>query len=231
MRHLILRLEGPLMSFGETAIDERFATARFPSLSMVCGLLANACGMCRTRPAEIQELQDTMEIASRVDRPGQRLRDYQTAQLSSRDEVWTSSGRVAGRDGGSSGLFTVQIEKEYWSDAAITVAVALPDERIDVMVSALREPARALFLGRVSCPPSRPILAKVAEANDVKEALERWPADDGKPATMLAQWPDHLDRVNGSRSALVTDRKDWRNRMHVGSRRVREGDIRIGAAT
>jgi CRISPR system Cascade subunit CasD len=218
------------MSFGETAIDERFATARFPSLSMVCGLLANACGMCRTRPAEIQELQDTMEIASRVDRPGQRLRDYQTAQISSRDEVWTSSGRVAKRDGEATGLFTVQIEKEYWSDAAITVAVALPDARIDVMVSALREPARALFLGRVSCPPSRSILADVIEANNVREALERWPADDGNPTTMLAQWPDRLDRVNASRSTLVTDRKDWRNRIHVGSRRIREGNIDVGAA-
>src|ERR1700709_231297 len=111
------------MSFGETAIDERFATARFPSLSMVCGLLANALGMCRTRPAEIQELQDTMEIASRADRPGHRLRDYQTAQLNSRDEIWTSTGQVAGRDGGSSGLFTVQIEKEYLYEAAITVGV------------------------------------------------------------------------------------------------------------
>lgn len=218
------------MSFGETAIDERFATARFPSLSMVCGLLANASGMCRTRPTEIQELQEMMEIASRVDRPGQRLRDYQTAQLSSRDEVWTSSGRVSGRDGGSSGIFTVQIEKEYWADAAITVAVALPDERIDMMVCALREPARALFLGRVSCPPSRPILAGVVEANNVLEALKRWPADDGRPATMLAQWPDHLNRENHSRSALVTDRKDWRNRMHVGSRRVREDDIEVMAA-
>lgn len=219
------------MSFGETAIDERFPTARFPSLSMVCGLLANASGMCRTRPAEVQELQDAMEIASRVDRPGHRLRDYQTAQLNSRDEVWTSLGRVAGRGGGSSGLFTVQIEKEYWSDAAITVAVALPDDRIDVMVSALREPARTLFLGRVSCPPSRPILAGVIEANNVLEALKRWPTDNGSPATMPAQWPDRLDRVNTSRSALVTDRKDWRNRMHVGSRRIREADIEVGAAT
>jgi len=218
------------MSFGETAIDERFPTARFPSLSMVCGLLANAAGMCRTRPREIQELQDSMEIASRIDRVGHRLRDYQTALLDSRDVAWTSSGRVAGRDGGAAGSFTVQIEKEYWSDAALTVAVALPEDLIDAMASALREPARALFLGRASCPPSRPILAGEINAADVLEALERWPADSGRPSTMEAQWPDHLASGRQFNAALVTDRKDWRNRVHVGSRRVREAHIEVGAA-
>ncbi len=218
------------MSFGDTAIDERFPTARFPALSMVCGLLANAAGLCRTRPGDIQTLQDMMEIASRIDRPGHRLRDYQTALLDSGDEVWTSSGRVAGRDGGSSGPFTVQIEKEYWMDLAVTVAVHLPDERIDTMAAALREPARALFLGRASCPPSRPILAGVIKAGDVLDALERWPSDSGRPTTVLAQWPDRLQPARRSNQVLVADRKDWSNRMHVGSRRVSEAHIEVGRA-
>ena len=217
-----------MMSLGETAIDERFPTARFPSLSMICGLLANAAGMCRTRPQEVQDLQDSMEIASRVDREGHRLRDYQIAQLDSRDKSWTSSGRLAGREGGAAGPFTVQIQKEYWADAAVTVAVAMPEECIDPMAAALREPARALFLGRASCPPSRPILAGTTEAEDVLEALERWPSDDGRPAKVLAQWPDHLDRGHRSNVALVTDRKNWRNRVHLGSRRVREASIEVG---
>jgi CRISPR system Cascade subunit CasD len=137
---------------------------------------------------------------------------------------------VAERDGGATGAFTVQIEKEYWSDAAVTVAVSLPECRIDAMASALREPARALFLGRVSCPPSRPILAGEIDAEDVLKALERWPTDNGCTTTMAVQWPDHLGGRRQSNAALVTDRKDWQNRVHVGSRRVREASIEIGAA-
>lgn len=233
MRHLILRLQGPLMSFGTVAIDERLPTARFPALSMVCGLLANAVGMSRRWPQEIQALQDGMEIASRLDRPGEFLRDYQTAGLNKTDKGWTSWGRLAGRDGGTSGDMTVQIEKEYWADAAVTVAVSLPEVRIDPLAAALREPARPLFLGRAGCPPSCDILLDIVEADDVLDAIERAPLAEyvGKISDGFdAQWPRRLGAGRPARSVDVSDRKAWAHRVHLGLRPVREGKILMGGS-
>ena len=70
MRMLLLRLEGPMMAFGGVVVDERLPVSRFPGLSMVSGLIANAMGLDRTDGKELQDLQDGMEIASRIDRPG-----------------------------------------------------------------------------------------------------------------------------------------------------------------
>ena len=46
-RHLILNLEAPLMAFGGETIDNIGVTRRFPSASMLTGLIANALGWRR----------------------------------------------------------------------------------------------------------------------------------------------------------------------------------------
>ena len=55
MRHLILRLEAPLMAFGGETIDNYGVIRRFPSASMLTGLLANALGLRRTQAQDHQE--------------------------------------------------------------------------------------------------------------------------------------------------------------------------------
>src|SRR5215813_9680694 len=49
MRHLILRLEAPLMSFGGDMIDANGPTLDFPLASLVIGLMANALGWTRAQ--------------------------------------------------------------------------------------------------------------------------------------------------------------------------------------
>jgi CRISPR system Cascade subunit CasD len=226
MRILLLRLEGPLMSFGDVAIDERMPVGRFPALSMITGLLANAMGLDRAEPGPIQALQDGMRIASRIDRGGHLLQEYQTAGLNSADKMWTSRGVVAGRDGGASGDFTVQLYKEFWSDASVTVAVELPPDVVDTVAAALRAPARPLFLGRASCPPSRPILLDVIEATDLLDALRRAPRDVDD-VEMAVQSPGPVG-LAASHERQVSDIKDWANGIHRGVRKVHEGRISVG---
>ncbi len=67
-RHLILRLEAPLVAFGGEAIDNYGVTRDFPAASMLTGLLANALGWRRTDRAAHQRLQDRMVFAARRDR-------------------------------------------------------------------------------------------------------------------------------------------------------------------
>ena len=104
MRHLIIRLEAPLMAFGGETIDNYGVIRRFPSASMLTGLLANALGLCRTQAQDHQELQDRLVFAARIDREpsgGVRMTDFQTAQLGASDTGWTTRGRPEGRAGGA----------------------------------------------------------------------------------------------------------------------------------
>ena len=58
MRHLILNLESPLMSFGGETIDNYGVIRWFPAASMLTGLFANALGWRRVDRARHQDLQD-----------------------------------------------------------------------------------------------------------------------------------------------------------------------------
>lgn len=228
MQIVLLRLEGPLMAFGGVAVDERLPVVRFPALSMICGLLGNALGYRRTEAHRLQQLQASISLASRVDRPGHLITDYQTAELDADDTMWRSTGRLAERAGGAKGEFTVQLYRQYWADAAVTSAVGLPPEFIPAVVSALQEPARPLFLGRAACPPSRPIFMGVVDASDPLAALEEADlADDAPSARCQAQWPASLGMAAASHAPYVPDLKNWANRIHLGSRQVCEGFINV----
>ena len=102
MRHLILNLESPLMAFGGETVDNLGVIRRFPAVSMLTGMLANALGWRRVEGARHQRLQDRLVFAARIDRDprgGVRLTDFQTAQLGASEKGWDHSRR-ARRPGG-----------------------------------------------------------------------------------------------------------------------------------
>jgi CRISPR system Cascade subunit CasD len=230
MKHLLLRLEGPLMAFGDVAVDEDHPTARFPTLSMVTGLIANALGLERAAPESIQEIQDSITIASRLDRPGKRMREYQTAGLNAADSMWTTRGRIATRGGASKGDFTVQLEKGFLEDASVTVAVSIPPGMLERIIRALMTPARPLFLGRIGCPPSRPVLLGTVDAEDVLDALHKAPVERAQNTKFSAQWPLGVTGGTSHRNVSVSDIRDWVRGTHMGSRMVVEGTIELEEA-
>lgn len=81
MRVLLLRFEAPLMSFGAVCVDSRGPTWDHPTLSQVTGLLANALGWDHADAEQLQRLQGRLRLASRVDRQGSRMSDYQSVDL------------------------------------------------------------------------------------------------------------------------------------------------------
>ena len=66
---LLLRLEGPLQSWGERARWDFRDTAPFPTKSAVVGILACAMGLQR-ESAEIVDMNDALRMAIRADRAG-----------------------------------------------------------------------------------------------------------------------------------------------------------------
>ncbi|MER5972335.1 type I-E CRISPR-associated protein Cas5/CasD [Streptomyces sp. NPDC002055] len=133
---LTLRLAGPLQSWGASSRFERRTTERTPTKSGVLGLLAAAQG--RDRGADLSDLA-ALTFAVRLDQPGTRVRDYQTAHH------------------GDTGKSMPVSERFYLSDAVFVVAVEGGEALIGALYAAVRSPTFLPFLGRRSCPPSRPI--------------------------------------------------------------------------
>ena len=99
-RHLLLRLRAPLIAFGGETIDNYGVIRDFPALSMVTGLFANALGWDRGDDVQHNRLQERLLMGARLDADGQRLVDFQTAQLQANDKGWTTRGVVEERAGG-----------------------------------------------------------------------------------------------------------------------------------
>ena len=76
MTVLLLRLAGPLQSWGDSSRFTTRATRREPTKSGVIGLLAAAQG--RRRTDSIEDLL-TLRFGVRTDQPGSVVRDFQTA--------------------------------------------------------------------------------------------------------------------------------------------------------
>lgn len=231
MRCLILRLEAPLMSFGDVAIDEIRPTRVLPGRSLLAGLIGNALGYEHRDVDALDRLQQRLRFAARLDRGGEPLRDYQTAHIGKKDPIWVTRGFYEERGGGTweresrTGWLvqTVQRYRHYRADSIVTVALALEpvDEApsVDAIADALRRPERPLFLGRKSCPPSRPIFDHASEAESLVAALDALAESD---LAALIETEDDSAEPTGRRVLKVADRRDWRLGLHAGQSRRRE---------
>lgn len=156
MTVLLLRLAGPLQSWGTSSRFVRRNTDRAPSRSGIIGLLAAAQG--RRRTDSIEDLL-TLRIGVRIEQPGRLERDFHTAHT---------------HDGAVSMPLSYRF---YLADAAFLAAIEGPDAVIEGLRDALVRPAFPLYLGRRSCPPAGPLVLGV-RAGDVPTVLrdEPWRA-------------------------------------------------------
>ena len=234
MRHLILRLEAPLMAFGGETIDNYGVIRWFPAASMLTGMLANALGWRRVERERHQQLQDRLIFAARIDREpagGVRMQDFQTAAINNKERSWTTRGYPEGRAGGN---FQNHLRyRDYWADMCVTVALRLdPAEHsptLDDLAAALKEPARPIFIGRKPCLPSRPLFDGFVEGETATGALMCVPLreDSEAPSIVRLIWPDREgdDEVKPDRPypSMLTDQRNWVSGLHGGGRWVREG--------
>jgi CRISPR system Cascade subunit CasD len=153
MSVLLMRLAGPLQSWGSSSRFARRGTEIAPTKSGVIGLLAAAKGLRRTEP--LTELLG-LQFGVRLDQPGQILRDFQTARS---------------LDGRQSAPLTYRF---YLSDAVFLAAVSGEQELLYGLAESLNRPQFPLYLGRRSCPPVGPINLGVHDGS-LDDALTQWP--------------------------------------------------------
>ncbi|MFH9606592.1 type I-E CRISPR-associated protein Cas5/CasD [Streptomyces sp. NPDC017448] len=155
---VLLRLAGPLQSWGTHSKYLWRDTARFPTRSGVVGMLAAALG--REREASLDDLT-SLSMTVRVDRPGVVLSDFHTVGggLPADKTVITVDGKRRGEGRG-----TLVSKRQYLADAAFTLALTADDtDLLHMCAAALRDPHWPLFLGRRSCPPEGPVLLGTVE--------------------------------------------------------------------
>lgn len=144
MATLLLRLQGPMQSWGTTSRFDERDTQLEPSKSGVLGLLCAALGRDRSEPVE--DLA-ALRMGVRVDREGVPMRDYQTAT-----GVLIASGKP-------DLTRTVVSPRFYLSDAVFLVGLEGEDRPLlERILAALRAPVWPLALGRKSFVPSLPVM-------------------------------------------------------------------------
>jgi CRISPR system Cascade subunit CasD len=233
LRHLLMRLESPLIAFGGETIDNHGVIRDFPALSMVTGLLANALGYRREESERHARLQSRLVVGARLDSPIESLMDFQTAQLSKTDEGWTTWGRPEKRRGDSYHSPHLRY-RDYHVNLNVLVALRLESAAepptLDELAHALDHPARPLFIGRKPCLPSRRVFAGWQEATNILEALKAV-SFPKSPIRLRLQWPDGEGVLAGDRVLDVCDERHWTSGVHGGWRPVREGVLNAPGVT
>ncbi|MBF0180643.1 MAG: type I-E CRISPR-associated protein Cas5/CasD [Magnetococcales bacterium] len=174
--YLLLRLYGPMASWGGIAVGEVRPSDVHPTHAAMIGLLAAALGIRRQQEEALTALAEGYAMAVRVDAPGVLLRDYHTVQTPSavdmkgRPRHCRSDQLVVPRHQ----LKTLLTTREYHCDAWYTVALvgrAAAPHRLSQLASALENPCFPLYLGRKSCPLALPLQPQVVEAATLAEAF------------------------------------------------------------
>lgn len=173
---LVLRLDGPLQSWGENAKWDFRDSSTMPTKSGIVGLLGCAMGVERSSPVLV-ELAQSITVAVRADRPGVKFVDFQTVKT---DRLMTASGTPRNKNAS-----TIVSPRGYLQDACFTVFIDTTPEWQKRIIEALENPKWCMYLGRKNCVPSRPIQAKVVEYVNLQEALKEYPAAERAAKTMV----------------------------------------------
>jgi len=151
---LLLRLAGPMQSWGTQSRFTSRDTGREPSKSGVIGLLCAALG--RPRDAPLDDLA-ALSMGVRVDREGALEQDYQTAGGVHRRGDTYGVVRADGSRGG-----TVLSYRQYLAGADFLVGLEGDAELLREIDHALEHPRWHLFLGRKGYIPTCPVRLPVA---------------------------------------------------------------------
>jgi CRISPR system Cascade subunit CasD len=193
---LLLRLSGPMQSWGTQSRFTNRDTGREPFKSGVIGLLCAALG--RPRSEAVDDLA-ALRLGVRVDREGAVKMDYHTAGGNHRDQDRYGVATITGE------LRPVVSHRAYLSGAEFLVGLEGDIDLLRQLHEAVERPHWAIFLGRKGFAPGAPVQLPdgVQYGTDLDAALlsYRWPL----PGTPIPPAPH---RPHWVRLALESDDPD-----------------------
>ena len=181
---LILRLEGPLQSWECALRSDETGVSDYPTKSGIVQLLAHAHGAVPGDPRMSAEFEDGLRFGVRVEAPGRIAREEipLAKQVVRGSEKPSRRGRTGQQRGAKckDGAASTRGSRDYIQDASFLVALERTEKASDDLLRrcavALIRPARPIFLGRRSCPPTRPVFECLSkDFDDIEEALMNYP--------------------------------------------------------
>ncbi|MEU3574585.1 type I-E CRISPR-associated protein Cas5/CasD [Kitasatospora sp. NPDC036755] len=177
---LVLRLAGPLQSWGDRSAFNRRDSRPQPTKSGVVGLLAAAAG--RPREADLTDLVG-LRLGVRIDQPGTLLRDYHTVSDYRGRPLPQAGVNAKGVQKPTSPAKDTHVTHRYYlQDAVFVAAVQGSAALVEVLAEAIRRPAFPLALGRRSCVPTQPIALGAVRDGTLEDILADEPWQAGKAA-------------------------------------------------
>jgi CRISPR system Cascade subunit CasD len=201
-RSLVLRLAGPLQSWGGHSEFNRRDTQPEPTKSGVVGLLAAAQGRRRQDP--IEDLVN-LTLGVRTDQPGSMLCDYHTVSDLRGRPLLSASVNAKGVQKTTTPQKPTHVTRRYYlQDAVFVVAVSGPVELLTALAEAMRRPAFPLSLGRRSCPPSQPLIIKPDDGTEPPPGVDSalWAGADVKEVLRQIPWQGRRNS-RGQQSTVV----------------------------
>jgi CRISPR system Cascade subunit CasD len=169
--YLILKLDGPLQSWGTHTYEDFRPSSLFPTHSGILGLLGACLGIERHNHARLLLLRKSIEIAVRADhvlRDKERLVPIRITDFHTIQEARKVDGKA--------NKYPVVSRREYLCDAKFTVAIretADPAIDLDVLEEAVKHPFYTPFLGRRACALGRPLWEARVKADSFEAALQQ----------------------------------------------------------
>ncbi|PKY88567.1 type I-E CRISPR-associated protein Cas5/CasD [Falseniella ignava] len=159
MTTILLKLSGPLQSYGTDSHFETRHTDLYPSKSAIIGMIAASLGYRRNETQKIKKLND-LNFGVRVDQKGKILRDYHIAKK------YKNNGNFDR---------TYVTNRYYIEDAIFLVALNHKDDRfITEIKDALLSPYFQPFLGRRTLPLTADFFQGIHD-EDIPQILSRYP--------------------------------------------------------
>lgn len=188
---LVLRLAGPLQSWGGSSQFNRRETRPEPTKSGLVGLLAAAEGRRRQEP--IEDLLH-LTFGVRTDRPGSLLRDYHTLSDYRGRPLLSAAVTAKGVQKPTSPVKRTHVTQRYYlQDAVFVAAISGPHAILDTLHETLLRPAFPLALGRRACVPTQPLVLHPDNGHTL------WPGD---PLAVLQAVPWQAPRDPGRTADL-----------------------------
>ena len=168
MRLILLRLEGPLQSWGEHSKWDDRDTARFPTKSGIIGLIACCAGYPRG-DERIAELHRSLHISVRGDNMGKLDVDFHTVKS---DRMMKADGTVKNH--------TIISHRQYLENASFLAAISSDNNKLlDRIAEVLQNPVWTPYLGRKSCVPTVPVFQCDTDIYlDAEDAFRKYPLSD-----------------------------------------------------
>jgi len=170
---LTFKIYAPLASWGQSAVGGVRPTSTYPSRSALLGLVGAALGIERHDSEKLSKLAKSIQFGVKEISSGDLVVDFHTIQSFLKDKNRLYSTRKD--ELSSETLNTVLSSREYRSDGQWNIAIWLANDSYfslkDIKI-ALLKPKFLLYLGRKSCPLAYPLLPKISESQNIKEALD-----------------------------------------------------------